>query len=252
MKNILTITFTMLLTLSATAQNVSHNHDATKMNQIGLQETGAGTFTPAFYYDVFHNSYQKSALSTNKITYRSLASISSYNQVRPSEEIDSALTKRAKTEALNIADRTGGAVDLAWLAEGPKVEGVLEKFQRNINRIMLAGGSIDDKERWEDYYKMYSFAIKETKDAYMPNSQRKQQYINIYEDCTKQNQLLLKYIVQLNKKKEMSDRLARHTDRRSNAQNRNAATASYNSWREAAWTTDNNNQGTDGSIEIPE
>lgn len=52
----------LTLCFSASAQDyVSYNHDAAKMNQITVQEIGAGGLTPAFYYDALHNSYQKSA-----------------------------------------------------------------------------------------------------------------------------------------------------------------------------------------------
>jgi hypothetical protein len=51
------------------------------------------------------------------------------------EAIDSALTSRAKIEAMNVADRQ---VDLAWLAEGEKVESQMVKFQKNIDRILVS------------------------------------------------------------------------------------------------------------------
>ena len=63
-----------LSTLEVGAQSfVTNNHDEAKMNQITVQETGKGGLTPAFYYDAFHRSYQHSAASKNKLTYRSLA-----------------------------------------------------------------------------------------------------------------------------------------------------------------------------------
>ena len=63
-----------MLCLNSSAQSyVTYNHDATKMNQITVQEIGVGGLTPAFYYDVFHNSYQKSAARKNKLGFRSLA-----------------------------------------------------------------------------------------------------------------------------------------------------------------------------------
>lgn len=43
---------------------------------------------------------------------------------------------------------------------------------------------------------MYQCAVKATKDAYMPNAQRKRQYLSIYADLTTQNETLLKYLVQ--------------------------------------------------------
>lgn len=101
------------LCFSASAQSyVTYNHDAAKMNQITVQEIGAGGLTPAFYYDVFHNRYQKTAAQKNKQGFRTLAGISAYQQVDVADSIKSSLTKRAEIEALNIADRQ---IDLAGI-----------------------------------------------------------------------------------------------------------------------------------------
>ena len=40
-------------------------------------------------------------------------------------------------------------------------------------------------------------AIKATRDAYMPNAQRKKEYLQIYADVSRQNDVLVKYLVQL-------------------------------------------------------
>lgn len=56
-----------------------------------------------------------------------------YNQTDEAEEIDSALVSRAKIEALNVAERQ---IDLAWLAEGDKVKGQMDRLERNIDRII--------------------------------------------------------------------------------------------------------------------
>ena len=115
-------------------------------------------------------------------------------QVDEAEAIDSALASRAKIEALNVADRQ---VDLAWLAEKDKVESRTRQFQKNIDRVVMAGGSPKEKERWDDYYRVYQCAIKATRDAYMPNAQRKKEYLQIYADVSRQNDVLVKYLVQL-------------------------------------------------------
>ena len=99
---------------------VTYNHDEAKMNQITVQEIGAGGLTPAFYYDVFHRSYQRSAGSKNKLTYRSLAGVAGWQQVDDADSVKASLEKRAEIEALNVADRQ---IDLAWLAEGTKRSG---------------------------------------------------------------------------------------------------------------------------------
>ena len=123
--------------------------------------------------------------------FRTLAGVNLYNQTDEAEAIDSALVKRAEIEALNVADRQ---IDLAWLAEGDKINAQMERLQRNIDRIPLAGGTTDDRERWTEYYHVYQCAIDATKDAYMPNAQRKKEYLRIYEDVVRQNEILVGYL----------------------------------------------------------
>ena len=173
------------------AQSVTYNHDSPKQNQITVMETGAGALSPDLYYTLLHNKYKKSAAAKNKLSFRTVAGINLYNQVDEAEAIDSALVSRAKIEALNVADRQ---VDIAWLAEGDKVNGQMERFRRNIDRILLAGGTPEDKERWTEYYHIYECAVDATQDAYMPNAQRKKEYLRIYEDVARQNELLVGYL----------------------------------------------------------
>ena len=192
------------------AQSVTYNHDSPKQNQITVMETGTGALSPELYYTLLHNKYKKSAASKNKLSFRTLAGVNLYNQTDEAEAIDSALVKRAEIEALNVADRQ---IDLAWLAEGDKINAQMERLQRNIDRILLAGGTTDDKERWTEYYHVYQCAINATKDAYMPNAQRKRQYLSIYADLTAQNETLLKYLVQLNTRSQTTALLAATNDR---------------------------------------
>ena len=174
------------------AQSVTYNHDSPKQNQITVMETGTGALSPDLYYTLLHNKYKKSAASKNKLSFRTLAGVNLYNQTDEAEAIDSALVKRAEIEALNVADRQ---IDLAWLAEGDKINAQMERFQCNIDRILLAGGTTDDRERWTEYYHVYQCAIDATKDAYMPNAQRKKEYLRIYEDVVRQNEILVGYLV---------------------------------------------------------
>lgn len=116
------------------AQSVTYNHDSPKQNQITVMETGTGALSPELYYTLLHNKYKKSAASKNKLSFRTLAGVNLYNQTDEAEAIDSALVKRAEIEALNVADRQ---IDLAWLAEGDKINAQMERLQRNIDRILL-------------------------------------------------------------------------------------------------------------------
>lgn len=184
----------LVATIAANAQYVTYNHDSPKMNQITVEETGAGALKPELYYTLLHNKYKKTAAVKNKLTFRTAAGVASYQQVDEAEAIDSALTSRAKIEALNVADRQ---VDLTWLAEKDKVESQMRQFQKYIDRITMTGGSPKENERWNDYYRVYQCAIKAIRDAYMPNAQRKKEYLQIYADVSRQNDVLVKYLVQL-------------------------------------------------------
>lgn len=210
MKWILTTVMMMAVTIGAKAQYVTYNHDSPKMNQITVGETGVGALKPELYYTLLHNKYKKTAAVKNKLAFRTTAGVASYQQVDEAEAIDSALTSRAKIEALNVADRQ---VDLAWLAEKDKVESQMRQFQKNIDRILLTGGLPKEKERWSDYYQVYQCAIKATKDAYMPNAERKRQYLQIYADVSKQNDVLVKYLVQLSNRNATKNLLSASNNR---------------------------------------
>lgn len=237
------------VTLQVNAQSyVTYNHDDAKMNQITVQETGAGGLTPAFYYDVFHNSYQKSAATKNKLSFRSLAGVAAWQQIEDADSIEASLKKRAEIEALNVADRQ---IDIAWLAEGTKLTNKLDDFQSNINRIIGAGGTFNDKERWNNYYNIFQCAIKATQDAYMPNAQRKKEYLAIYADICKENETLIKYLVQLNSKAKTAELLSASSTRQNH--NDAIATAAHNRWRDASWRVSGGNgqggsSGSSGTI----
>ncbi len=210
MKKIMILSMAAMSTATAFAQSVTYNHDSSKQNQITVMETGGGSLTPEFYYWMLHNSYRKSVAEKNKLGFRTLAGINLYNQVDDAEKIDSALTKRAEIEALNVADRQ---IDLAWLAESSKINGQLDKMKANIDHIVPTGGTVNDKRRWEELYNMYRCAVKATKDAYMPNAQRKKEYLRIYADLMAQNETLLKYLMQLNTQSRTASLLSATNDR---------------------------------------
>ena len=238
---------TMLLvaTIAANAQYVTYNHDSPKMNQITVEETGTGALKPELYYTLLHNKYKKTAAVKNKLTFRTAAGVASYQQVDEAEAIDSALTSRAMIEALNVADRQ---VDLAWLAEKDKIESQMRQFQKNIDCIMMTGGSPKEKERWNDYYRVYQCAIKATRDAYMPNAQRKKEYLQIYADVSRQNDVLVKYLVQLSNRNATKNLLSatenRFINKGSIARN---AMSRWNESRSAVRGSQNDDGNEDGN-----
>ena len=191
-RTLLLMAVAAVATSGVKAQSVTYNHDSPKQNQITVMETGTGALSPELYYTLLHNKYKKSAASKNKLSFRTLAGVNLYNQTDEAEAIDSALVKRAEIEALNVADRQ---IDLAWLAEGDKINaqnGTASAQHRP--HPPLPGGTTDDRERWTEYYHVYQCAIDATKDAYMPNAQRKKEYLRIYEDVVRQNEILVGYL----------------------------------------------------------
>ena len=54
---------------------VTYNHDSPKMNQITVEETGAGALKPELYYTLLHNKYKKTAAVKNKLTFRTAAGV---------------------------------------------------------------------------------------------------------------------------------------------------------------------------------
>lgn len=241
MKRIYIPVLLVAFALSAKAQKITYNHDDAKMNQITVQETGGGSLTPSLYYQVLHNRYRKTANAENKMSFRTTVGISAYQQIDDAEKLDSSFVKRAEIEALNMADRQ---VDLAWMAEGRKIEASLENFQRNINRLATAGGKNVHVSLWREYYNKFTTAITAIKQSYMPNSQRKKEYLRIYKDITEANENLLRFLVQLHGRGETSRLLAASytkPDRRGEI-----AKAAMNRWRGAGWSTKPNGNGGNG------
>ena len=216
------------IVFSANAQKITYNHDASKMNQVTVQEIGSGNLKPAAYYQLLHRKYRNEALTTNKLLYRTGASMQAYQQIDDAEALDSALIKRAEIEALNMTDRQ---VDLAWLAEGQKLQNKLSDYQRNINRILSVGGRASHQTAWKEHYNKFVTAINSTKEAYMPNSRRKKEYLRIYGEITQANEDLLSYIVMLSNR-DVTAGLLNATYQKPNRTGAIAA-AAKNRWRTA-------------------
>ena len=58
-----------------------------------------------------------------------------------------------------------------------------------------------------EYYKIFQTAIKATQDAYIPNAQRKRQYLAIYADREHQNEILIAYLIQLSNRSKTASLL---------------------------------------------
>ena len=185
----------MAVTTTVTAQ--TYNHDASVYNQFLVGETGGGSLTPGMYYNAVHRSYQKWASLENKNLFRGQLALVLEREKPLAEQIDSALTYRARIEAMNVADRTPKALDLAWQAEKGKIEKKFQLFRENINKITMKGGSSRDYRDWLEIYNCLQTALKAVRDAYLPLNERKRQYLEIYHDLVLRNQQLVQYVTSL-------------------------------------------------------
>ena len=198
---------TMAFAFCVTATCQTYNHDASVYNQFLVTETGGGSLTPSLYYDVLHRGYSKWAHSSNKNLYRGALTLVLEREKPMAEQIDSALTYRAKIEAMNVADRTPKALDLAWQTEKTKIEKKFQILRENINKITMCGGSSQDYREWLEIYNCLQTALKAVRDAYMPLNERKKQYLEIYHDIVLRNQQLVSYVTSLRYGKEANDLL---------------------------------------------
>ena len=132
MKRYITVLIAFAITCACRAQ-MTFNHDDSFMNQFLFTETGAGKLKPDLYYNLFHKKYKKSYTAQDKLKNRYLMSEYISKETSYAEDLDSALTKRAKVEALNLADRQ---IDLAWAAEKSKIESKHQKLS-DTNWVLL-------------------------------------------------------------------------------------------------------------------
>ncbi len=193
--------------VAVSAQSWTYNHDASVYNQFLVGETGGGSLTPSLYYDATHKSYKNWANRENKSTFRGHMTLILEPQKTMAEQIDSALTYRAKIEAMNVADRMPKALDLAWQSEKAKIEKKFQLFRENINKITMCGGTSQDYKEWLEIYNCLQTALKAVRDAYMPLNERKKQYLEIYHDIVLRNQQLVRYVTSLSCGKEADELL---------------------------------------------
>lgn len=192
--------------LAGRAQSVTYWHESDIMNQFTVMETGSGSLQPREYYQYFHKNYQKTASETNKLSFRLDNQSNLRKEIPLAEKKDSDLVKRAEVEAMNIAARTPGAADVAWLMEKGKIESKMSIFQSNINKIVSYGGSSDDYRDWKNVYDCMTCAIKLTRESYLDLGSRKKEYLAIYKDIVKKNLALtqkLRYWKHIKDLKEM-------------------------------------------------
>lgn len=224
---VILLLFSPLFSLQGKAQSYSYLHDNSKMNQITVMELGAGTLTPAIYYNLFHKNYKKTALlpTSSKNTLRINAFMASSDQVEFADSIEADLEKRAKVEALNLADRQ---IDVAWQTMGNKINNKLRLLKNNINSLNGKTNHAEIEE-WNNKTKQYEFAIKCMKKAYVANANRQQQYMAIYNEINTSNEYLLQRVRYLALKVE-AEKIASSMSGNTIHRVKEESTAAYNRW----------------------
>lgn len=192
MKNLLKYVFvpaSIVWSSQVYGQEMTFNHDESKMQQVLVMEMGRGSLTPQAYYELFQNNYQDevSELNNAKNFLRMEAHAGSLSQIALADSIKSRMESRAEIEASNIADRE---VDVVWLTMGDKLENKLDAFIENIT-AMSSRVSPVELSSWTQLAQTYTFAIKTTHAAYLPNSERQRQYLAIYDEIVSSNEQLL-------------------------------------------------------------
>lgn len=140
---------TVLPAFSQGYVQVTKNHEEYIMQQFTTMETGAGALTPRYYYNAFHKKYQRTANAENKQIFRLHMKARMADEKVYSDSIKALTSRRAKVEAQNIVDRSP-MTDMAWTVEKGKIEGKLDIFQKNINKIMPYGGTAEDYRQWKN------------------------------------------------------------------------------------------------------
>ena len=175
---------------SAQYSSMTFETDPSILNQFTVMETGAGALMPAVYYNTFHKGYQKTAYFTSKNTFRMLHSRSAKNQVAKADSVRTNLSKRASIADLDLVS-SDPTSDVAWRVEGPKIESSMESFNRNINKIMSAGGSNEDYDNWKQIYNCIQSGINIIRKSYLTMGQRQSEYISYYKEILQRNRTLV-------------------------------------------------------------
>ena len=187
----------MMTGIRSWSQTATYFHHYDWLQQFLVKETGVGALTPAWYYNLCHPVYQKTANIYNKTAFRTTFGASKQTQIGMSVKIDSVMTQRAKEEAWNMADRISATagIDLAWNTEKDKIEEQLRILQSQTNNIVPSGGTFEEKDEYVAIYNAVNCAINAVRGSYQPTSKRKEAYIGIYKDLCKHNLELSEYIL---------------------------------------------------------
>ena len=136
-RTLLLMAVAAVATSGVKAQSVTYNHDSPKQNpDYGYRKPVRALCPPELYYTLLHNKYKKSAASKNKLR----SARCGCEPVQPDRRGGSHRLGTGQAGRNRGTECSHRQIDLAWLAEGDKINAQMERLQRNIDRIPLAGG----------------------------------------------------------------------------------------------------------------
>lgn len=197
MKRIYIISMLLSVTVSVFAQWVNYTsvHHPEILNQFTIMETGIGsTFSIPTTIKLLNRSYYKTAHEKNKTFLRGEYALYLPAESEAAEQVDSALSDRAKVEASNVSDRSFVTSYLSWSLEKDKILSRQRLFLSNIGKITLFGGTSSDRDYWMSIYEALDGGIKTLCDAYLPSSERHKGFLSMYEELYKNNENLCRQI----------------------------------------------------------
>ena len=110
---------------------------------------------------------------------------------------------------------------------------MMSTFDRNINKIVSFGGTVDDYNDWKNVYDCLSCAIKLTRNTYLDLGSRKKEYLAIHKDIVRQNLELVKKLRYRNSKKELK-KITQNTGKIQRLSSvSNIAQGALNRWQDA-------------------
>ena len=172
------ITFVFLM-FSALAYGQHRNEDV--FMQLQCEEADGIVY--GTYYDFFHKNYMNNTAPylNGKLVQNGLLTMHLKSEKIYADSIDSTYNARYKVDFLlrHVADRQ---VDLSYLIDKASLEKALEKWNKDIRKIVLYGGSPDERKIWQGRYNCLRSAIETVNRGNEPSGSRHAFYMDMLSD----------------------------------------------------------------------
>lgn len=148
------------------------------------------------YYQFFHKHY----VNEEALVLQSKTSQNAFFQAYLAKEkvyadsIDSAFTARNKIELKRVADRK---IDLTYETDAGSILTALEKWNKDINKIVFYGGSSADRKVWLNRYNCVKQAIEVASSGNEPSGSKHTYYLSIINEIKDWHTRLKVYLMSL-------------------------------------------------------